>query len=154
MLQSLIRQAEARAETQQALSKRFNVDYRRLCDYKAGRRVPSDELIGQLAEYVGINPIEAILACKLETADEEKANLWKGWLENWHSIGDSNPCYRRERAFVLLPKIWQGFYHVLQIVSTQMGIFLRGFNVGMSKQLHDVVKGRALLHQHTCESMA
>lgn len=77
MLQNLIRMAENKAMTQQALSKRFNVDYRRLCDYKAGRRVPDDVLIGQLAEYVGYDPIETILACKLDTADEKKPRFGK-----------------------------------------------------------------------------
>ena len=98
MLQSLIKQAEAKAGSQLDLAKRFNLQRTRFGDYKAGRRVPDDELIGQLAEYVGLNPIESILACKLDTADEEKATLWKTWLNEWHSIGDSNPCYRRERA--------------------------------------------------------
>lgn len=90
MLQNLIKQAEARAETQQALAKKFGVDYRRLCDYKAGRRIPNDELIGQLAEYVGLNPIETILACKLETADQKKATLWKTWLTKWRTQPESN----------------------------------------------------------------
>ena len=90
MLQCLIKQAENKALTQQALSKRFNVDYRRLCDYKAGRRVPDDVLIGQLAEYVGYDPIETILACKLETADKEKATLWQAWLAKWRTQPESN----------------------------------------------------------------
>ena len=91
MLQSLIKQAENKAVTQQALSRRFNVDYRRLCDYKAGRRVPDDVLIGQLAEYVGYDPIETILACKLETLDQEKANLWQKWLVDWRAWRELNP---------------------------------------------------------------
>lgn len=98
MIQNLIKQAETKAGTQQALSKKMGVIYSRFGDYKAGRRMPDDELIGKLAEYVGLNPIEVILQCKLETADKEKANLWLGWLNKWHPVGDSNPCYRRERA--------------------------------------------------------
>ncbi len=91
MLQKLIKQAENKAVTQQALSKQFNVDYRRLCDYKAGRRVPDDTLIGQLAEYVGYDPVETILACKLETADNKKAILWQKWLTNWRAQRELNP---------------------------------------------------------------
>ena len=99
MLQNLIKQAETKATSQIDLAKALNIHKTRLADYKAGRRIPSDELIGQLAEYVGLNPIEVIIACKLDTADQEKATLWTAWLEKyWHSIGDSNPCYRRERA--------------------------------------------------------
>lgn len=82
MLQNLIKQAEAKAVTQQALAKRFSIDYRRLCEYKSGKRIPSDALIGQLAEYIGLDPIDTILQCKLET-DKDKAMLWQAWLEKW-----------------------------------------------------------------------
>lgn len=78
MLQKLIKQAEARAETQQALSKQFNINYRRLCDYKAGRRTPDDALIFRLAEYVGLDPMEVFFAVKAET-DPENGELWNKW---------------------------------------------------------------------------
>lgn len=81
MLTNLIEKAETKAGSQRLLSDKFKVDYRRLCDYKAGRRTPDDSLIGELAEYVGMNPIETILQCKLET-DKEKATLWQKWLKN------------------------------------------------------------------------
>ena len=90
MLQNLIQTAERKAGTQQALAKQFNVIYHRFGDYKAGRRVPDDVLIGQLAEYVGYDPIETILACKLETADKEKATLWQAWLAKWRTQPESN----------------------------------------------------------------
>ena len=134
MLQSLIKQAESKAGSQKALASHFNVLYHRFGDYKAGRRIPSDELIGQLAEYVGMNPIEAIIACKLDTTDQEKATLWTAWLEKyWHSIGDSNPCYRRERAVLVLFKGWQGLHDIKQVIWRQMGIFLGGLNIAMTK---------------------
>ena len=100
MLNKLINNAVEKAGSQQKLADKLGLKYQnRFGDYKAGRRVPDDELIGQLAEYVGLNPIETILQCKLETADNEKAMLWKAWLENmWRPHGDSNPGYRRERA--------------------------------------------------------
>ncbi len=90
MLQNLIRQAETKAGTQKALAKKMGVLYHRFGDYKAGRRIPDDALIGQLAEYVGLNPIDTILACKMET-DKEKAILWQGWLSDWRAYRDSNP---------------------------------------------------------------
>ena len=79
MLANIIEKAETKAGSQRLLSQKFKIDYRRLCDYKAGRRTPDDSLIGELAEYVGLNPIETILQCKLET-DKEKATLWQAWL--------------------------------------------------------------------------
>ena len=79
MITQLIEKAELKAGNQQALAKRFNIRYNRFGDYKAGRRIPDDALIGELAEYVGLNPIETILQCKLET-DKEKATLWQAWL--------------------------------------------------------------------------
>ncbi len=91
MLQTLIKMAENKAGTQQALAKQFNVLYHRFGDYKAGRRIPDDVLIGQLAEYVGYDPIETILACKLDTADEKKATLWQKWLTDWRAYRDLNP---------------------------------------------------------------
>ena len=99
MLKQLISKVETKAGTQQEVAKIFKVDYRRLGDYKAGRRKPDDALVGMLAEFVGLNPIETILACREET-DKENATLWAKWRNqiDWHPVGDSNPCYRRERA--------------------------------------------------------
>ncbi len=98
-ISKLIDDAVEKAGSQQNLAKALGIKYiTRFGDYKAGRRVPDDMLIGELAEYVGLNPIDTILQCKLETVGDEKATLLRTWLENWHSIGDSNPCYRRERA--------------------------------------------------------
>ena len=79
MLVKLIEKAEKKAGSQVALGKLFKIQRVRLADYKAGRRTPDDSLIGELAEYVGLNPIETILQCKLET-DKEKATLWQAWL--------------------------------------------------------------------------
>ena len=97
MILQLIEKAEKKAGTQQNLAKLMNIRYHRFGDYKAGRRTPDDELIGKLAEYVGLNPIETILECKLDL-ENEKATLWKEWLNKWRPHGDSNPGYRRERA--------------------------------------------------------
>ena len=99
MLLKLIEKAEAKAGSQKDLAAKFGIQRTRFADYKAGRRVPDDSLIGVMAEYVGLNPIETILACREET-DKENATLWAKWRNqiDWHPVGDSNPCYRRERA--------------------------------------------------------
>ncbi len=90
MLQILISKAEIKAGSQLDLAKKFGIQRTRFGDYKAGRRVPDDELIGQLAEYVGLNPIETILLCKAETVGKEKATLWQRWLKNWYTQPESN----------------------------------------------------------------
>ena len=102
IISKLIDKAVEKAGSQQNLAKKLDIKYiTRFGDYKAGRRVPDDLLIGQLADYLGYDPIEMILLCKIET-DKEKATLWQEWLNKWHPIGDSNPCYRRERVSMLL----------------------------------------------------
>lgn len=110
MLQSLIRQAEAKAGSQQALAKKFDVIYNRFGDFKAGRRKPDDTLIGQLAEYVGINPIDAILLCKLETESEEKATLWQAWLRDWRAYPESNRGPSASEIF------WKSFNKIIQSI--------------------------------------
>ncbi len=101
MISQLIDMAVQKAGSQQKLADKLGIKYQnRFGDYKAGRRVPDDTLIGELADFVGLDPIETILACKLET-DKEKATLWQEWLNKWRPHGDSNPGYRRERAMFL-----------------------------------------------------
>ena len=101
MISQLIDMAVQKAGSQQKLADKLGIKYQnRFGDYKAGRRVPDDTLIGELADFVGLDPIETILACKVET-DKEKAKLWQTWLNKWRPHGDSNPGYRRERAMFL-----------------------------------------------------
>lgn len=92
MLIKLIETAETKAGSQKQLAAQFNVRYHRFGDYKAGRRIPDDVLIGQLAEYVGLNPIETILKCKLELeTDKEKVSYWNKWFNNWYARRELNP---------------------------------------------------------------
>ena len=146
MILQLIEKAESKAGTQQNLAKLFNIRYNRFADYKAGRRTPDDELIGQLAEYVGLDPIETILQCKLETADKEKATLWQEWLNKWRPHGDSNPGYRRERAMSILGKIWQLIQHINKTIGRKVGITLGNSNVRMPKQLAYMINRNTLTY--------
>lgn len=83
MLIELIDKAVTKAGSQQKLAEVIGLKYQnRFGDFKAGRRVPDDETIGQLAEYIGLDPINTIVACKLET-DKEKAKLWQSWLNKF-----------------------------------------------------------------------
>ena len=99
MLIELIDKAVTKAGSQQKLAEIIGLKYQnRFGDFKAGRRIPDDETVGQLADYIGLNPIDTIIAVKEETAGKEKAMLWETWLNKWRPHGDSNPGYRRERA--------------------------------------------------------
>ena len=102
MIKQLFEKAINKAGSQEQLAKKLGLTQQRVSwfkNYKGEGHKPSDTLIGELAEYVGLDPIMTILECKLET-DKEKATLWETWLNKyeWRPHGDSNPGYRRERA--------------------------------------------------------
>ena len=82
MLKELFDKATEKAGNQEKLGEKIGLPQSRISafrNYKGTGKKPSDALIGELAEYVGLNPIETILQCKLET-DKEKATLWEAWL--------------------------------------------------------------------------
>ena len=82
MLKELFDKATEKAGNQEKLGEKIGLPQSRISafrNYKGTGKKPSDALIGELAEYVGLNPIETILQCKLET-DKEKATLWQAWL--------------------------------------------------------------------------
>ena len=83
MLVKLIDDAVSKAGNQSKLARIVGLKYQnRFGDFKSGRRIPDDETIGKLADYLGLDPITTIIACKEET-DKEKANLWQEWLKNY-----------------------------------------------------------------------
>ena len=129
MILQLIEKAETKAGTQQNLAKRFNMRYNRFADYKAGRRIPDDALIGELAEYIGLNPIETILQCKLET-DKEKATLWQAWLSKIvvRSAG-LEPTPQASETYILSTKIIKILYIFIKYLSTKLIPDLRINNV-------------------------
>ena len=102
MIKQIFEMAIEKAGSQEKLAQRLGITQQKVSTFKnyKGKGIkPSDTLIAELAIYIGINPLEAILLCKAETEGKEKSTLWETWIsEYWHSIGDSNPCYRRERA--------------------------------------------------------
>lgn len=147
-ISKLIDKAVEKAGSQQDLAKLLKIKYiTRFGDYKAGRRKPDDALVGMLAEFVGMNPIDTILACREET-DKENATLWAKWRSQieWHPVGDSNPCYRRERAGILA-KVWQCVKTACQVIGAKVGITLGCLYVTVTQKLHDMIQGYALLHK-------
>lgn len=84
MLKNIIEKAETKAGSQKELSAKFKINYRRLCDYKAGRRTPDDAIVIKMAKYIGIDPIQALFESKAEY-DIDNADLWK-----WCARLDSN----------------------------------------------------------------
>ena len=85
MLKNIIERAETKAGSQKELSTKFKINYRRLCDYKAGRRTPDDAIVIKMAQYIGIDPIQALFESKAEY-DIDNADLWK-----WCARRESNP---------------------------------------------------------------
>ncbi len=76
MLPQLIKLAENKAGSQQNLAKKFGLNYRRLCEYKNLERFPKDILICQIADFVGLNPLETLLKVKQEQ-EPENAKYWQ-----------------------------------------------------------------------------
>ena len=86
MLKVLFDEASKKAGGQEKLGEMLAVPQSRISEfknYKGKGRKPSDTTIAELAIFLGWNPIETVLACKPETEDKEKANLWQSWLKKY-----------------------------------------------------------------------
>ena len=86
MLKVLFDEASKKAGGQEKLGEMLGVPQSRISEfknYKGKGRKPSDTTIAELAIFLGWNPIETVLACKPETEDKEKANLWQSWLKKY-----------------------------------------------------------------------
>ncbi len=76
MLSKLIKLAEIKAGSQQNLAKKFKIDYRRLGEFKAEKKFPKDIVICQLADFVGLNPLQTLIEIKKQE-EPENANYWQ-----------------------------------------------------------------------------
>ena len=108
MLKLLFDKAIEKAGNQEKLGELLGLPQSRISafrNYNGKGKKPSDSLIGELAIYVGWNPLETVLACKTDT-DKEKATLWETWLNNFmvRSAG-LEPTPQASETYKLLSKI-------------------------------------------------
>ncbi len=93
MLKQLFEKASEKAGGQEQLGIKLGIPQSRVSqfkNYKGKGRKPSDKMIGELAIFIGWNPIETVINCKTET-DKENAELWQNWNKNWCVWRESNP---------------------------------------------------------------
>ena len=89
MLKQLFNKASEKAGGQAELGEWLGIPQSRVSEfknYKGKGRKPSDIMIGELAEYVGLDPVETIIKCKRET-DRENMMIW----DKWCARRESNP---------------------------------------------------------------
>ena len=89
MLKQLFNKASEKAGGQAELGEYLGIPQSRVSEfknYKGKGRKPSDIMIGELAEYVGLDPVETIIKCKRET-DKENMMIW----DKWCARRESNP---------------------------------------------------------------
>ena len=86
---------EARLETgsYKAIAEKLGVSKTKISEWKSGKYTPSAIEIMQLADIAQKNPAKTFFDVMSEL-DSDNAELWN----KWYPVGDSNPCYRRERA--------------------------------------------------------
>ena len=120
MLRSIIEKAETKAGSQKELSAKFKINYRRLCDYKAGRRTPDDAIVIKMAQYIGIDPIQALFESKAEY-DIDNADLWK-----WCARRESNPRPSASEADKL--KLTVTILYIIYGLNNHIRALLKGFS--------------------------
>ena len=103
MIYQLFTRASEKAGGQEQLGNMLGIPQSRVSEfknYKGKGRKPSDIMIGELAEYIGLDPLEVILLCKIET-DKENEELWKKWFIGGGALGGNrthDPRLRRSEA--------------------------------------------------------
>ena len=89
MINELFEQATKRAGNQTKLAKKLGITQGRLSEFKnykiGDKRKPSEEVILQIADVLGLDKGETLYKAKLEL-EPEKAYLWK-----WCARRESNP---------------------------------------------------------------
>lgn len=101
MINELFEQATKRAGNQTKLAEKLGITQGRLSEFKnykiGDKRKPSEEVILQIADVLGLDKGETLYRAKLEI-EPEKAYLWK-----WCARRESNPRpSASEAAFIVV----------------------------------------------------
>ena len=84
-IQEIIDKAEKKAGNKSALARIVKEDRPRIYNFYKLERMPSEEFILRIADYLGLDKGETLYNIKLEL-DPENAELWK-----WCARRESNP---------------------------------------------------------------
>ena len=105
MLKQLFERASEKAGGQEQLGVMLGIPQSRVSEfknYKGKGRKPSDIMIGELAEYIGLDPLEVILLCKIDT-DKENEEVWQKWFIGDGALGGNRTHDPRLRRPILYP---------------------------------------------------
>jgi hypothetical protein len=108
VLKQLFNKASEKAGGQAELGEWLGIPQSRVSEfknYKGKGRKPSDIMIGELAEYVGLDPVETIIKCKRET-DRENMMIW----DKWCARRESNP---RPSASEVVSRLVINLYQII-----------------------------------------
>ncbi len=108
MINELFEQATKRAGNQTKLAKKLGITQGRLSEFKnykiGDKRKPSEEVILQIADVLGLDKGETLYKAKLEL-EPEKAYLWK-----WCARRESNP---RPSASEVVSRLVISLYQII-----------------------------------------
>ena len=90
----LIDEARLEIGSYSAIAEQLNVSKGKITDIRKNRYKPSPAEILRIAEIAKKENPACTLFEVMAELDSDNAELWN----KWHPVGDSNPCYRRERA--------------------------------------------------------
>ena len=105
MINNLFSRAIEKAGSQEKLGILFGIPQQHVShykNYKGKGRKPNDILIGEVAEYIGLDPLEIILLCKIET-DKENEEVWQKWFIGDGALGGNRTHDPRLRRPILYP---------------------------------------------------
>ena len=124
MISQLFAKATEKAGNQTKLAEMLGIKQGRLSEFKNYKigdpRKPSDEMILQLAEYVGMDKAKTLYEVKLET-EPQNARLW-GFLVRSAGL---EPTPQASETYFLLGDVYKIFCSILYSISSVLCKFER-----------------------------